>query len=36
MLSKWGQKYPKLCDWVEDNIDETLSFYTLPLQHHKP
>ena len=22
-LSKWGQKYPKLCDWVEDNIDET-------------
>ncbi len=34
-LSKWGQKYSKLCDWVEDNIDETLSFYTLPLQHHK-
>ncbi len=34
-LTKWGQKYPKLCDWVEDNIDETLSFYTLPRQHHK-
>ena len=34
-LNKWGQKYPKLCDWVEDSIDETLSFYTLPLQHHK-
>ena len=34
-LQKWQQKYPKLCNWVEDNIDETLSFYKLPLQHHK-
>jgi putative transposase len=34
-LAKWQEKYPKLCDWVEDNIEETLSFYTLPLQHHK-
>lgn len=34
-LAKWQQKYPKLCAWVEDNIDETLSFYKLPLQHHK-
>jgi putative transposase len=34
-LTKWQQKYPKLCAWVEDNIDETLSFYKLPLQHHK-
>ena len=34
-LMKWQQKYPKLCAWVEDNIDETLSFYKLPLQHHK-
>ena len=34
-LTKWQGKYPKLCDWVEENIDETLSFYTLPLQHHK-
>ena len=34
-LVKWQQKYPKLCAWVEDNIDETLSFYKLPLQHHK-
>ena len=34
-LSKWEQKYPKLCDWVEENIDETLSSYTLPRQHHK-
>jgi len=34
-LTKWQEKYPKLCDWVEDNIEETLSFYTLPRQHHK-
>jgi putative transposase len=34
-LAKWQQKYPKLCNWVEENIDETLSFYRLPLQHHK-
>ena len=34
-LAKWQEKYPKLCDWVEDNIEETFSFYTLPLQHHK-
>lgn len=34
-LQRWQQKYPKLCSWVEDNIDETLSFYRLPLQHHK-
>jgi transposase-like protein len=25
----------KLTSWVEDNIDETLSFYRLPCQHHK-
>ena len=34
-LQKWQQKYPKLCDWVEENIQETLSFYKLPLPHHK-
>jgi transposase-like protein len=34
-LSKWAKKYPKLCDWVEENIEETLAFYRLPLQHHK-
>jgi len=34
-LQKWQQKYPKLCTWVEENIDETLSFYRLPRQHHK-
>jgi putative transposase len=34
-LAKWAQRYPKLCVWVEDNIEETLSFYRLPRQHHK-
>ena len=34
-LVKWQAKYPKLCDWVEDNIEETLTYYRLPLAHHK-
>ena len=34
-LKRWQDKYPKLCNWVEDNIGETLSFYSLPLGHHK-
>ena len=34
-LAKWQGKYPKLSDWVEDNIEETFSFYRLPLAHHK-
>lgn len=34
-LSKWQAKYPKLCDWVEESIEQTLSFYQLPQAHHK-
>jgi transposase-like protein len=34
-LGKWSGRYPKLCDWVENNIEETLTFYRLPQQHHK-
>jgi len=34
-LAKWQATYPKLCDWVEENIEETFTFYRLPLQHHK-
>jgi len=34
-LTKWQGKYPKLCDWAEDNIEETLTYYRLPLGHHK-
>ncbi len=34
-IGKWQAKYPRLVAWVEDNIEETLSFYRLPRQHHK-
>jgi putative transposase len=34
-LERWAAKYPKLCEWVEENIGETLTFYRLPLSHHK-
>lgn len=34
-LGRWQAKYPKLTDWVEDNIEETFAFYRLPRQHHK-
>jgi putative transposase len=34
-LRKWAGRYPKLCDWAEANIEETLTFYRLPRQHHK-
>lgn len=34
-LKKWQPKYAKLCDWVEENIEETLTFFRLPAQHHK-
>jgi transposase-like protein len=34
-VKKWSGRYPKLCDWAESNIEETLTFYRLPRQHHK-
>ena len=34
-LEKWTGKYPRLCAWVEANIEETWTFYRLPLTHHK-
>ena len=34
-LGKWSSRYPKLCSWVEDNIESTWSFYRLPREHHK-
>ena len=34
-LSKWQGRYPKLCAWVEENIEETFTFYRLPPPHHK-
>src|SRR5260370_11278207 len=34
-LAKWQAKYPKLTNWVEENLEETLTYYWLPLAHHK-
>ena len=34
-LKRWEKRYPKLTDWVEAHIGETLNFYSLPRQHHK-
>ena len=34
-LSRWQDKHPKLCVWVEANIEETFTFYRLPVSHHK-
>lgn len=34
-LAKWQATYPKLCSWVEEHIEETLTFYRLPRRHHK-
>lgn len=34
-LEKWSVKYPKLCAWAEANIEETWTFYRLPVAHHK-
>lgn len=34
-LRKWQDRYPKLTTWVEDNIEQTLTYYRWPMQHHK-
>lgn len=34
-LGKWQGKYPKLCDWVEQHIEETLTYLAIPVEHHK-
>lgn len=34
-ITHWQGTYPRLCDWVEENIVETLTLYRLPLRHHK-
>jgi len=34
-VTKWQARYPKLVAWVEENVEETLTYYRLPLQHHK-
>jgi len=34
-LAKWEGRYPKECNWVEENIEETFSFYEWPQAHRK-
>jgi len=34
-IAKWGARYQKLVAWAEETIEETLTFYRLPRQHHK-
>jgi transposase-like protein len=34
-LKRWSARYEKLTSWVEENIDETFTYYRLPRQHHK-
>jgi len=34
-LERWQDKHPKLCAWVESNIEETFAYYRLPAAHHK-
>jgi len=34
-LTKWETRYPKLSDWAEGNIEETLTFHRLPQEHHQ-
>jgi transposase-like protein len=34
-IAKWGSRYPRLVAWAEETIEETLTFYRLPRQHHK-
>lgn len=32
---QWQGKDARLTGWVEDNIEQTLTFFCLPRQHHK-
>jgi transposase-like protein len=34
-LKRLERRYPKLTDWAEEHIGQTLTFYWLPRQHHK-
>ena len=34
-LDQWSPKHPKLCSWVEENIEQTWTFYRQPREHHK-
>ncbi len=34
-LRKWSPRYEKLTTWVEENVEETFTYYRLPRQHHQ-
>jgi transposase-like protein len=34
-LRKWSPRYDRLTVWVEENVEETFTYYRLPRQHHK-
>lgn len=34
-INKWQKRYPRLTSWVEDNIEQTLTYYRWPQKHHK-
>ena len=34
-IAKWAARDPRLVGWVEETIEETLTFYRLPRLHHK-
>jgi putative transposase len=34
-LAKWSGRYPRLTGWVEETIEQTLTFFRLPRTHHK-
>ncbi len=34
-LGKWSVRYPRLTSSVEETIEQTLTFFRLPRQHHK-
>src|SRR5215217_1156706 len=34
-IAKWGSRYPRRVAWAEETIEETMTFYRLPRQHHK-
>jgi transposase-like protein len=34
-IERWQGRYARLVAWVEENIEETLTYYRLPMAHHK-
>jgi putative transposase len=34
-IERWQDRYARLTSWVEENIEQTLTYYRWPGQHHK-